>query len=343
MSDRLTSQREVHWLSQTFHVLPTTPKGRAATLFRADRKAISLVLDTIQPDVVHGWGSEDVYGLAAVCSAFPAMVSMQGILSHYALKNRLPARAYLQAILEFYILHKAEMITTESAWGRSVVLRRNPRAHVALVEYGVQEHFLNMTWMPDPARPIAVFVGSVSPRKGIQDAVEAFRAPELAHAELYVLGECNSRWAKKLRSSAPANVRWLGHVSSNVAAERLCQAWCLVLPTRADTSPNVVKEARVIGLPAVTTPCGGQATYIIESETGFLVQPGNVAGLRARLIQLTHDFALCRKMGACHHDAQRFALHPARTAEGFIALYRTLISSRNGRVPDKNRNTGILG
>jgi hypothetical protein len=141
MSDSLQERRDVSEWGQMFHVLPTSQRGRATTLFRADRKAINAVLDEIQPDLVHGWGTEDVYGMAAVLSGRPNIVSMQGILSYYALKNRMPARSYLQAMLELFILWKAGRVTTESEWGRDVVMKRNPFAKVKIVEYGVQQVF----------------------------------------------------------------------------------------------------------------------------------------------------------------------------------------------------------
>ena len=249
---------------------------------------------------------------------------MQGILSHYALKNRMIGRAYLLALLELFVLFKAQRITTESAWGRAVVLRRNPRARVDLVEYGVQKPFLEMQWNPDPRKPVAIFIGTVMPRKGLQDAVAAFRDPALAGAELWVVGDCANPWAEALRAGAPQNVKWLGRQSAMDTASLLCRAWCLVRPTRADTSPNVVKEARVIGLPVISTPCGGQITYIEHGKNGFLVEPGDIAALKKATAALLTDLAQCRAFGAHLHQEHRQILHPSNTAENFRRLYLAL-------------------
>lgn len=324
MSARVATPLEFRWKNQTFHVLPTSAKGRAATLFRADRKAIRDCLGRIQPRLVHGWGTEDVYGLAAVTCGLPNLVSMQGILSHYILKSRMPARAYLQAFIEIFILHKAQCITTESIWGRAVVLRRNPRARVELVEYGVQDHFLEMQWNPDPQKPTAIFIGTVASRKGIQDAVEAFRAPALAGAELWVVGGVFGAWSERLRASAPQNVKWLGRQSAQETANLLRRAWCLVLPTRADTSPNVVKEARVIGLPVVSTRCGGQVAYIEQGKNGFLVEPGDISSLARSLSEILGDLEKCKKWGAHDQENHRQLLHPQETARNFYRVYEKL-------------------
>ena len=73
MSDLVQERRDVFEWGQKFHVLPTSRSGRATTLFRADRKAIHAVLTEIHADLVHGWGTEDVYGLAAVLSGRPTL------------------------------------------------------------------------------------------------------------------------------------------------------------------------------------------------------------------------------------------------------------------------------
>jgi len=329
MSDRIRTSREVRWNNQTFHILPTSPTRRASTLFAKDRRAINDCLKEIQPHLVHGWGTEDVYALAAVTSGFPNIVSMQGILSYYILKNRMPLRVYFQALLEMYILRRANLITTESAWGRNIVLRRNPRATVELVEYGVLDRFLEIPWQPDPQKPAAIFVGSIVARKGIQDAVAAFCDPALAHAELWIVGGEGAELEAALRAQSTPNIKWLGRLPSAEVADLLSRAWCLVLPTRADTSPNVVKEARVIGLPVISTPHGGQITYIQEGKNGFLVEPGDIKSLTKALGELLSSFDKTTAMGRLHHEEHRHLLHPRRTAESFYALYKNIAASNS--------------
>ena len=323
MSELVQERRDVSEWGQMFHVLPTTQRGRSTTLFREDRRAIGAVLDEIQPDLVHGWGTEDVYGLAAVLSGRPNIVSMQGILSYYALKNRMPARSYLQAMLELFILWKAEKVTTESEWGRDVARRRNPFAKVELVEYGVQQVFFETKWQPEETKPFALFVGGISPRKGIQDLVEAFRSPKLSSSELVVIGGGEGEWSENLQKSAPPNIRWLGRKTAAETAQFMAKAWCLVLPTRADTSPNVVKEARVVGLPAITTRNGGQASYVRDGEDGYFVECGDVNGLVGKLEMVLGSFSKAKEMGDRGKKTFRELFIAKRTGDGFMKMYRT--------------------
>ena len=321
MSELVKERKDVCEWGQMFHVLPTSQSGRAITLYHADRRTIGAVLDEIQPDLVHGWGTEDVYGLAAVLSGRPNIVSMQGILSYYALKNRMPSRSYLQAMLELFILWKAEKVTTESEWGRNVVLRRNPFAKVELVEYGVQKVFFQTTWQPEEKTPFALFVGGISPRKGIQDLVEAFRDPKISGSELVVIGGGEGGWSENLQKSAPPNIRWLGRKTAEETAQFMAKAWCLALPTKADTSPNVVKEARVVGLPVITTNRGGQASYVRDGEDGYFMECGDVNGLVGRLETVLGSFSKTKEMG--DHGKQNFRelFIAKRTGDKFIKMY----------------------
>jgi len=322
MSELVKERKDVCEWGQMFHVLPTSQSGRSATLFREDRKAIHAVLDEIRADLVHGWGTEDVYGLAAVLSGRPNIVSMQGILSYYALKNRMPARSYLQAMLELFILWKAEKVTTESEWGRNVVMKRNPFVKVELVEYGVQQVFFQTKWQPEETKPFALFVGGISPRKGIQDLVEAFRDPKLSSSELVVIGGGEGVWSENLRKSAPPNIRWLGRKTAEETAEYASKAWCLLLPTRADTSPNVVKEARVIGLPVITTRNGGQASYVRDGEDGYFVECGDVDGLIQKMGEVLGCFAKAKEMGDRGKKTFRELFMAKRTGDEFMKMYQ---------------------
>ena len=328
MADEVQERKDVCQWGQIFHVLPTSESGRATTLFREDRKAIHAVLGEIRADLVHGWGTEDVYGLAAVLSGRPNIVSMQGILSAILLKTWMHPREYFQGLLELYCLRKAQVITTESEWGAEVVRRRRGRRPVEIVEYGVQQIFFSTQWKPAAENNLTIFVGSIRAGKGIQDLVEAFRDPALSGSELVVVGGVEGNWAKKLQKSAPSNIRWLGRKSAEETAQYMAKAWCLVLPTRADTSPNVVKEARVIGLPVITTRNGGQASYVKDGEDGYFVECGDIKGLAQKLRIVLGSLATTEKLGKVGQQRYRELFTADQTADSFQSLYRKVFSDK---------------
>src|SRR5262245_13307134 len=58
----------IRWHGQTFHFLHVNKRLRMLRLYRRDCRLIRDKLDELSPDVVHAWGTEDCYGLAAVRS-----------------------------------------------------------------------------------------------------------------------------------------------------------------------------------------------------------------------------------------------------------------------------------
>jgi glycosyltransferase involved in cell wall biosynthesis len=67
---------------------------------------------------------------------------------------------------------------------------------------------------------------------------------------------------------------------------------------RADTFPNAILEAMACGLPVVASAVGGIPEQVSEGLTGFLVQPGDAAGMAARILQLCSTPGLRISMGS---------------------------------------------
>jgi glycosyltransferase involved in cell wall biosynthesis len=321
---RVNHPAPVRWMGQTFHTVYVPEKMRSLRLYWRDLRLIQRLLDGLEPALLHAWGTEDCYGLAAIRSRRRFLLSMQGMLSVYVQRSRSPMLAHWHARIERYILARTRFATAESTWGCDLLKQQAPHAQVFPVEYGVQPVFYQTSWKPDPLKPVALFVGTVDHRKGAEDAIAAFGRPELQNAELWILGDRGKGLAKKLERRSSRNVQWLGRRDRAETAELMSRGWCLVLPTRADTSPNVVKEARVIGLPVITTRHGGQADYIVDAETGWLVEPGDIDALTGRLADVLGHFDQAQRLGACRHQEHRAWFRPENTAGGFLKIYRQL-------------------
>ncbi|MEM3860209.1 MAG: glycosyltransferase family 4 protein, partial [Candidatus Micrarchaeaceae archaeon] len=59
----------------------------------------------------------------------------------------------------------------------------------------------------------------------------------------------------------------------------------------------VVTEAMAVGRPVVAFRSGGIPEQVIDGETGFLVNVGDVEAMRERILQLANDFVLSERMG----------------------------------------------
>ena len=307
-----------------FHLLPSWKRGRAATLFWADRYRIRDKLREIQPDLVHGWGTENIWGWATLEFPGPQLFSVQGLLGFYGKLGKQGLRDRGMALIEQRVLRKVQTITTESSWARERIEEQTGRKDIHLVEYGVAERFFEVEPNPDLKNPYSVMVGTADYRKGIDLAVEFFARPGLRDFSLKVVGGV-SPFGELCKKRSSENVEWLGRKSQTQIIDLLAGARCLILPSRADVCANVVKEARVMGLPVVGSPNGGHTQYIQHGQNGFICPLESAESWEEalRLIFLNPKSAFA--MGQYMRKEHRKILRPEKTAEGFLEIYRKML------------------
>ena len=81
-------------------------------------------------------------------------------------------------------------------------------------------------------------------------------------------------------------------------AELRAGADVFVLSSRWEGFPRSTLEAMRAGIPVIVSRVGGAAEAVIEGETGFVVEPGDVATLAERLARLRDDAELRAAMGS---------------------------------------------
>ena len=316
------------WGGQQFHRLPGGD-ARVDLFFGyiPARLRLWFELTRIRPDLIHVWGTERSYPVACGKLGVPSILSMQGILTEYARIGAFRGNWTMaqKTKWESGFVAAATVVTAESKWGMERVKEVCPRVDVRQVEYGVHQDFYSVQWQPDRVAPYAFYAGEFSSRKGVDLLIEAVSTIKDRGWRLKLAG--SGRLRAELEGRGVAGVEWLGLLEWKAMKYELAHASCLVLPTRADTSPNVVKEARVIGLPVITSRHGGQAGYIRDGENGIIVEPLAAAGLAAALSRVMDDPQLARQLGEARHAEDREYFQPSNTARGFAAIYDELLGN----------------
>tara|TARA_R100000306_G_scaffold53419_1_gene50189 strand:- start:1340 stop:2539 length:1200 start_codon:yes stop_codon:yes gene_type:complete len=67
------------------------------------------------------------------------------------------------------------------------------------------------------------------------------------------------------------SVRFTGRISQEKVYEIMRQSDLLLLPSVIEGLPNIAVEAMAVGLPVISTKCGGVEELIVDNETGWLV------------------------------------------------------------------------
>lgn len=160
-----------------------------------------------------------------------------------------------------------------------------------------------------------LFLGDFSPRKGVRDLLAAAPAVLKRHpdARFVVTGGAPPDGVSALAEGLGASVEFAGWVRGEQKLALLREAALLALPSYAEGVPIAVLEAMAAGLPVVTTPVGGVPDLVEDGRNGFLVTPGDVAGLAAAIGKLLDDPALRESMGALNRQQV--------TAEHAVPLY----------------------
>jgi len=326
---------DIHWITmcketekpiqhqafgQTFHILPRGSMAlQMLTGYVTEILRIRKVLQQIKPDVVHAWGSEDVYGLAGASSGVCNRIfTLQGCLTEYL---RLLGGGFLfrlQTLYERPMVRRYQRATAESPDAAGLLRDLNPALNIELIDYGVNAAFFEAAWSP-AKEPEILFLGSVSKRKGIIDLIAAAGKPKLSHICFKIAGEGELR--TELEAISTPNVHWLGKCTRQEVIRHLEAAWALVIPTYSDTGPTVIKEARVVGLPVITTTGAGARCYIKEGESGFVGEPGDRDFLESAILEITGSRKEAIRMGTIDHELQREQLHSRTTARKLVELY----------------------
>lgn len=178
--------------------------------------------------------------------------------------------------------------------------------------------------VPNPVRFSAVqpgirngltlfFSGRLGRRKGIFDLLVAFAhvIKTVPTARLICCGdgqvaECRQQ-VEILGLSQHVDIP--GWVEGDILQQYLAQADIFVLPSYDEGLPMSLLEAMAAELAVVTTPVGGIPDLIEDRANGFLVEPGDIDGLVARLITLLTNPELCLAVGGKARETvmQRFS------------------------------------
>jgi glycosyltransferase involved in cell wall biosynthesis len=302
------------------------------------KSVLGRAINSINPAVIHVWGSEGTYASVIKKSSCPVIFSLQGLLKRIKEVGGLPRSATLRmthpswrlaARREGCFAKSATIVTGESDWAVSLIKKYYAPQEARRVEYGVHSTFYSVPWQPKQYEPNFLFVGSLSELKGIPTLIEAVRLCRTSGWRLYLIGEGPLKnWVidQKLEQ-----VECLGMLGWGALQIKLSQAWALVHPTKADTGPMAAKEARVVGLPIVTTKEGGQSGFVQDSENGIIVPVSDPSSLARAMDLLASNFELVKRLGATHQTRDREHFKPEKTADAFCKLYLELAHRASNR------------
>lgn len=156
-----------------------------------------------------------------------------------------------------------------------------------------------------------LFVGRLESRKGIDVLLDAIPSvlERFPDAILDVVGDdtipkpdgttYKGEFLKRdLPQSICSRIVFHGRVEENELREFYRDCDIFVAPSRYESFGLVFLEALMFAKPVIGCDAGGGPEVVTNGETGYLVAPGDVEGLRIALVKLLSEPGLRRKMGA---------------------------------------------
>ena len=172
----------------------------------------------------------------------------------------------------------------------------------------------------------AVFVGRLSPEKGLDVLLEAWRDLDvpLTLVGTGPMAETVARFAEE-----HARVRWLRELPRERVFETLESAAFLVAPHLWNEAFGLTTiEAMAGGRAVVASAVGGPAESVVDGTTGRLVAPGDADALRAAVLELHRDPDSLLRLGRAARARYETYFHPRVHAEALESLVGELTNGR---------------
>jgi glycosyltransferase involved in cell wall biosynthesis len=321
-----------------FHVLKAPVWLRVGSVFWADTLLIRRLCRRLQPDLVHAWGMEKGAGAIAHRLGYPYVMTVQGLFGWY--KERVPLGAYdrFGERLERRYLPRAPVVTTESKFAVEYLSSRYPSLRLLQAEHAPNRAFREVRRRPQTQPVHFITVGGLGHRKGTDLLFAALEQllPELSF-RLTVVSDPQPGAVEALRAGASKalwdRVEFKLHLLPAQVAAQLESVTMLLLPTRADTSPNAVKEGVVAGVPVVASSVGGIPDYVVPGKNGLLFAAGDLPEfVRAIRAACAHPLFSQGQVEPETLARMRAYLSPEQMAKNFLRAYDAALEvSRVGR------------
>jgi glycosyltransferase involved in cell wall biosynthesis len=221
--------------------------------------------------------------------------------------------------------------------GEQALRRVLPEGRVMLIDNGVP-----VEGRPEPEGdhepPRILYVGLLTPRKGVLDLLAAsrlLRERGVDHETLLLGGTPDEGPAAEaeVRAGLDGSARLLGTRAPEQMPAEFAAADLFCLPSWWEAMPLSVLEAMASGLPVVATDVGDVGRAVADGVTGHVVPVRNPEKLADALEPLLADTELRRRMGKAGRERVVEMFSSEVTAANVSALYDELAPSarRRGR------------
>ena len=220
-------------------------------------------------DVVHAFNIPSAFAMRYT-KAKKRVLSVHGLYSEQVNALHSDTTASMAKLTEVKVLKWADKLTTDSMMVKKQYKEKLGFDFDFIYAPLDIEKFKNIPNIPKKEKQIA-YIGRDSYEKGID-----------------VL--------KKIENEIDADVVYCTNMEWKEAMIKLKESNILVIPSRMESIPQVIKEAFFLKIPIIATNVGGIPELIVHKKTGMLIPPNDPKKLKETISELLSNKELSEKI-----------------------------------------------
>lgn len=335
--------------------------GKHWSSMEHEKQAISKLLEIISdfnPDIIHVFGSENIYGILARHTNIPIVLHIQGILSAIINSFLPPAISWNNYILstfriksilwhlsekysfernsftEIRILKNVKYFMGRTTWDKSIINLINPSARYYTCNEILREVFYSSHERCESLKPIFISVLSWQIYKGydlVLKTANLLRQLDDIDFEWHIYGNINPKLVERKYqlSSKNTSIVFKGVASSDELRKSFLSATALVHPSYIENSSNVICEAQISGCPCIATNVGGTASLIEDGITGILIPSNDPYMLAYNMKSLMDNSDLRIKLSTNASRVAHERHDKNKIATNVREIYQDIINNHN--------------
>lgn len=291
-------------------------------------KTIADFIHTLNPDIIF---FDDISLRLSLASFFMKDISwILGVHDpkpHAGEKNwRLTlSRKLMYPVAKHFILHNKFQ---EADFLKQYGISENRTSVVHLGAYDVYHNWQDGECLSE--EKTILFFGRLSSYKGLDVLLEAIPiiCERIGNIKINIIGKPVSGYKIPPVPELPNGGR-INLINSYVSAGELARYFsetnCVICPYTDATQSGVVLTAYAFRKPVVATRVGGLPEYLLDGQTGLLVEPNNPAKLAEAVISLLEDVALSDSLEDGCSKIQVGTLNWESISDQYVKIFEKVI------------------
>lgn len=330
--------------------------------------SLVLLLNEFNPDLIHIFGTESVFGKIINHTKIPAVIHIQGLInpclnawffqgsSIYSVLKNSNSSYFLRGVglyhdlINFRNKAKRELDIFKTCnnyigrtnWDKAVSNLFAPNSNYYHCDEVLRDSFYNQKWK-NPRNDIFIICTTINTDiyKGL-DLILKTAILLTKHSKLnfvwYVFGvSVKSEYAKIVEDVVKdnfelRNVLLKGIIDEKGLLENLLDSNLYVHTSNIDNSPNSVCEAQLIGLPIISTNVGGISSLINDGIDGFLLPPNEPHILASKIVELANNPIKLKEISENEIKVAELRHNRSKIKNDLINIYSEILHDYNSEL-----------